>query len=193
MMNPELAVTDAVRLSAPSRTIDGYSSLARALHWIMACLVPVTFILGLTVDVPPRAFENTMVQAHMIVGLALSVLLVLRIVSRLSNGVPAPEPGTAPLAARLAGIAHLVMYLLLIVLPITGLVVTFLRGRPIELGLFTIVSPLETNRAMSRFVRTYHEYLAFGLVGLAVFHAGLAVWHHKVLRDGTLRRMWPQR
>ncbi|WP_293862030.1 cytochrome b/b6 domain-containing protein [uncultured Alsobacter sp.] len=186
-------MTDVVRLSTPSRTQDGYTPAARVLHWTMAALIPVAFILGLTVDVPPRAYENAMVQAHMLVGLTLALLLVVRIVSRLSNGVPAPEPGSGRLAARLAGSTHLVLYLLLIILPLTGLFVTFYRGRPIELGLFTVFSPLETNRALSKSIRSFHKYFAFALIGLAVLHAGAAFWHHKALRDGTLRRMWPSR
>ena len=67
------------------------------------------------------------------------------------------------------------------------------QRRGIELGLFTIVSPIEANRALGRSAKEVHELLAWALVLLAGLHAAAAFWHHLVLRDGTMRRMIPQR
>lgn len=186
-------MTDVVRLPGARQDGQAYGPVARALHWSMAGGILFTFLLGLTVDAFPRAYENAVVQAHMIVGLVLFVMLVLRVASRLMAGAPAPEAGGNPLLEKLAGAGHLGLYGLMLVVPVTGLAVTFLRGRGIELGLFTIVSPIEANRALGRSAKEVHELLAFALMGLAGLHAAAAVWHHLVLRDGTMRRMMAQR
>ena len=34
-----------------------------------------------------------------------------------------------------------------------------------------------------------HRLMAWSLVGLIVLHAGAALWHQLVRRDGTLRKM----
>ena len=186
-------MTDVVRMSGARQEGQTYGPVARALHWSMAGGILFTFLLGLTVDAFPRAYENTVVQAHMIIGLALLVLLVLRLASRLVSGTPAPEEGGNPLLEKLASAGHLGLYGLMLVVPLTGLAVIFLRGRGIELGLFTIVSPIEANRALGRSAKEVHELLAWALVLLAGLHAAAAFWHHLVLRDGTMRRMMPQR
>lgn len=186
-------MTDVMRMSGTGHEIQAYGPVARALHWTMAGGILFAFLLGLTVDAFPKAYENTVVQTHMIVGLALVVLLVLRVASRLVSGAPAPEAGGSPLLEKLAGAGHLGLYALMLLVPIAGLATIFLRGRGIELGLFTIASPIEANRALGRSAKEIHELLSYALVGLAALHAAAAVFHHVVLRDGTMRRMMPQR
>jgi cytochrome b561 len=186
-------MTDVMRMSGTGQETQAYGPVARALHWTMAGGILFAFLLGLTVDAFPKAYENTVVQTHMIIGLALVVMLVLRGVSRVVSGAPAPETGGSPLLGKLAGVGHLGLYALMLVVPIAGLATIFLRGRGIELGLFTIASPVEANRALGRSAKEVHELLSFALVGLAALHAAAAVFHHVVLRDGTMRRMMPQR
>ena len=186
-------MTAVMRMSGTKQQPRAYGPVARALHWSMAVGILFAFLLGLTVDAFPRAYENTVVQVHMIVGLALLVLLALRLVSRLITGAPAPEAGGSPLLEKLAGAGHLGLYALMLVVPIAGLATIFLRGRGIDLGLFTIASPIEANRALGRSAKEVHELLSFALIGLAALHAAAAVFHHVVLRDGTMRRMMPQR
>ena len=35
-----------------------------------------------------------------------------------------------------------------------------------------------------------HEFLAYALLALIGLHVAAALWHHLVLRDATLKRMW---
>ena len=92
---------------------------------------------------------------------------------------------------RAAGLGHLVLYALMLAVPLIGLAVIFLRGRGIDFGMFTIPSPLAANRPSARLAKELHELLAWGLMLLAAGHAAVAVWHHKVRRDGVLLRMMP--
>jgi cytochrome b561 len=186
-------MTDVMRMSGTGQQHETYGPVARALHWSMAGGILFAFLLGLTVDAFPKAYENTVVQTHMIVGLALVVLLVLRVVSRLVSGAPAQETGGNPLLEKLAGAGHIALYGLMLIVPIAGLATIFLRGRGIELGLFTITSPIAADRALGRSAKEVHELLSFALIGLAALHAAAAVFHQVVLRDGTMRRMMPQR
>lgn len=186
-------MTDVMRMSGTGHETQAYGPVARVLHWTMAGGILFAFLLGLTVDAFPKAYENTVVQVHMLVGLALAVMLLLRVVSRLVSGAPVPEAGGSPLLEKLAGVGHLGLYALMLVVPIAGLATIFLRGRGIDLGLFTIASPIEANRTLGSSAKEVHELLSFALVGLAALHAAAAVFHHVVLRDGTMRRMMPQR
>lgn len=185
------ATTTAKSTGQPSTEPQAYSATAKLLHWLMAFAIVFSFLLGLSVDAFPRAFENTVVQVHMIVGMAILALVVVRIANRMLFGAPDPVPGTGALMSKATVAGHLALYALMLAVPVTGLALTFLRGRGIDFGLFEIVSPLAANRTLARPAKEIHEIVAWGLVLLAAGHAAIALIHHRVFRDDTLRRMMP--
>ena len=58
---------------------------------------------------------------------------------------------------------------------------------------FAKVNPcsLKIPRATARAVKEVHEVLSNALLFLALAHAAAALFHHWILRDDVLRRMWP--
>jgi cytochrome b561 len=87
---------------------------------------------------------------------------------------------------------HYALYLLLVATPIAGICVRFASGEALPVfGLFDIASPWLRDRAFLRTVKEVHQVLANGLLILAGLHMAAALFHHWVLRDGTLRRMLP--
>jgi cytochrome b561 len=83
------------------------------------------------------------------------------------------------------------LYALLVVQPITGLGGVLFRGHPFELFIWDVPALLEPDPAVrSLFVQT-HEFVAKALLALIGLHAGAALFHRLVLRDGVLQRMSP--
>ena len=58
-------------------------------------------------------------------------------------------------------------------------------------NLFTVPAFDPGNRALAHQAVELHEWIANLLLGLAVLHGAAAIWHHRALKDGVLRRMWP--
>lgn len=174
----------------PSR---GYDPVARALHWSMAGLILLTFALGLLIDALPRAWKYTAVESHKAIGLAILVLLAARLGWRAWHRPP-PFTTISPFEARAAGFGHAGLYLLMLGAPLAGLIYVVLRGQGVDFGLFQIAplaAPLD--RSVTRPIREVHEWLAYGLIGLAALHVLAALWHHLIRKDDTLRRMMPGR
>jgi cytochrome b561 len=91
-------------------------------------------------------------------------------------------------------VVHVLLYALLVVTPLVGIYLAFLRGNEVTFfGLFTIPAPIAVDREAARPVQEVHEVLANGLVILAMLHAVAALAHHFVLKDDVLRRMLPGR
>ena len=168
-----------------------YDATARFFHWTMAGLITVVFAISFAFDEVPKAAEYVLLQLHMIAGLLILALYAARLAWRIGHRPPAADPQVGPLMTRAAGLGHLVLYALMLAVPLIGLAVIFLRGRGIDFGMFTIPSPLAANRPSARLAKELHELLAWGLMLLAAGHAAVAVWHHKVRRDGVLLRMMP--
>ena len=83
---------------------------------------------------PPAAPAGT--NLHCVLGLLVGLLLIPRSSSRLRGPRPPAVPGT-PLEHRLAHYAHLSLYALMLVMPLTGYVGTRL---PTDFGLFVVPS-----------------------------------------------------
>ena len=161
-----------------SSTRQGYSGLQILLHWVIAALVLFQLIFGesmaevkdaLEEGLVPDPAEQTMADAHYWVGIAILVLVALRIILRVVQGAPAPI-GSGPQLLIAKGI-HAIFYLLLIAVPVTGLLAVYVNE---ELGeVHEIGKPL---------------FIAF-----IVLHVLGALFHHFKLKDETLRRMFVPR
>ena len=142
-----------------------------------------------------RTFPNNAPVMNGVIsaGLAILAVLVARLLWRLADPPPPPEPTVLGEWLDRAGrLAHYALYALLIAAPVAGIVLQFARGDALPLfGLSEIPSPWLADRAFARTVKEVHEVLANGLVILAGLHAAAALVHHWVFRDRTLVRMLP--
>lgn len=152
------------------KTPSGYSALQIALHWLIAGGVVVNFVVS---DGMGRALRQhqagdavTVPAAgpHVWLGVALAVLVLLRLALRVWRGAPAGEPG---MRGRVARVTHVVLYALILLVPVLGGLAWF-AGLPTQ-------GP--------------HEGLANALMVVAVLHVLAALYHHLVLKDGIMRRM----
>ncbi len=173
----------------------GYGYAALALHWATAVVVLVAWALGQIVDAFGREWEPVVVYAHVTAGMAVAVLVALRLGWRTFDPVPAPVPSIFdPWLARAATAGHWLLYALLVAIPVTGIVNNFARGNPLPVfGLFEILSPWTRDRAFVRSTKEIHEAVANALLFVALAHAAASLAHHYVLKDDTLRRMLPRR
>jgi cytochrome b561 len=177
-----------------------YGMVSQSLHWLTVILVAVAWTLGTFGDeIPKGAARATGLFIHISAGLAILVLLAIRLVWRFADPVPLPEPNKfsrwlgafTDTAGRLT---HYVLYGLLVAVPTTGVIYQFAHGDTLPLfGFFAIPSPWAADRAFAHNVKEVHEIAANALVILALFHAVAALIHHMVFRDNTLVRMLPRR
>ena len=131
-----------------------YGAVARSAHWATALFVLLAWLLGQFRDVFPRgAAREAALFAHMSLGLAIILLIVLRLAWRALDPPPPAIVGKRfePWLGLAAKAGHLLLYALLIAAPILGVVMQFARGQALPVfGLFDIPSPWTMDRAFFR-------------------------------------------
>ena len=173
---------------------DGYGAVPKALHWLTVTFVLVAWALGAFDDALPKgALRAGGLFVHICAGLAILGLLFARLLWRLADPPPQPEPTVlGAWLDRVGRVAHYALYALVIAVPIAGILLQFTRGEALPLfGISEIRSPWPADRALARTIKEVHEVLANSLVILASVHAVAALVHHWVFRDRTLMRMLP--
>jgi cytochrome b561 len=97
-----------------------YTRVAALLHWLIAGLIGVNVLLGLTADWFPDGWVRPVIDLHKSVGLTVLGLVLLRILWRLSHAPP-PLPASYPRLERAgAHVAHAALYAIILLLPISG-------------------------------------------------------------------------
>lgn len=171
---------------------DRYGVIHVAFHWITALTVIGLFLLGIwMVDLTYYdPWYNKAPMIHKSVGMLLIVFLTLRVFWRLSNPMPPPTEQTKPWEARVAHIAHFIIYLLLFGILITGYLIPTATGDPVNVfNWFSIPALPAIVDRQETVIGQWHEVLAWVLIALVVLHAAAALKHHIFNRDETLRRM----
>jgi cytochrome b561 len=178
-------------LAQPAQAQDArHDSTTITLHWISAFLVVVLWTIGQTVDVFPNGpLRIDYRSVHIVFGLALTVVLVLRLGWRLARHV-SPPPLAHGMLLVVARITHWLLYALLILAVALGVANVWVRGDMI-FNLFRVPAYEPNDRALVHLVGGWHALAANAVLILAGLHAAAALFHHYVLRDATLRRMLP--
>jgi cytochrome b561 len=177
----------------PLRSTDaGWGAGVRAFHWLIAALILAQGVIGLAMVGMGLAPAKLRVFAlHKSIGLTILALALLRIAWRLTERRPADPPGTPRWQRRVARAMHVVLYLLILALPLSGWWFNSAANAPLAwFGLVDVPSltggyaPVWKPRALF-----LHQVLFWLLVALLVVHVGAALWHHFKQRDDVLRRM----
>jgi cytochrome b561 len=95
----------------------------------------------------------------------------------------------------LAKAAHVGLWLLLLVLPLTALLSLGSEGHPLTLlgGVRIDHMPLIANSPLAKLVNwgDVHGFLGDAIMALAGLHAAAAIYHHLIIKDGVLKSMMP--
>ena len=172
-------------------TPECYGIVAQTLHWLIAALVIVQFVLGVKTAGLPLSLERLILLArHKSLGLTLFALVILRLAWRIYSPPP-PQPSQAPLRTA-AQLSHGLLYALLLAMPIIGWLLSSASSLTVSwFGLFSLPNPVIPDRRLAHWMLLTHQTMAWLLLAVIILHIGAAFWHHFILKDNVLTRMLP--
>ncbi len=176
-----------------------YNTVAISLHWLIAF-----FLLGLLAigkymtgldEVDPLRF--TLTQWHKSFGIAVLLLALARIVWRLGHRPPV-LPNSATGFERVASHAtHLAMYVLMVVIPVSGWVMVSVSPLSLKTELFGVIplphigflTDMANRESMAARSVDAHMWLANTLLVLVLLHVAAAFFHQFFKKDELISRM----
>jgi len=168
-----------------------YSTPAIVLHWLMALLIFAGFPLGLTmVDLPLSPDKLKLYSYHKWIGVTLLMLVAVRLGWRLTHTPPPLPASVAAWQRRASAIVHGLLYLLMIVIPLSGWLMSSAKGfQTVWFGVLPLPDLIGKDKALGDLLAEVHKVLNFTLLGLVVLHVGAALQHHFIERQPFLQRM----
>ena len=185
------------------RPVARYNRTAMVLHWLVASLLLINIVVGLKGDSAEGPGARQIIDLHKSIGLTVLGLVILRILWRIAHKPP-PMPETYPkLERRGAHLAHLALYAVMVLLPLSGYVHDSLwKGAPTHpivlfglvpfprIGFLETLDPATKEHLHSVFFG-YHVWLGYILYGLVALHLLGVAKHHAIDRESELQRMLP--
>lgn len=169
-----------------------YGSVSKFLHWLLIITLVVMFCIGFfNDDISDKALAGVLMRFHKSLGLCLLAIMIVMLLWRGMN--PKPQwPTDMPQWERLlAHLTHSLIYLLLILMPVAGWIMTTAANRsPVFFGLFTIKAPfISPNKTLAQVAGELHEIIAWTLLALIALHILGALKHYFIDKNTILQRM----
>lgn len=170
---------------APKR----YHPVHVVVHWLMALLVIMMLAVGkfampgIDASDPQKPM---MLQSHAFIGMAIGVLLLVRIVMLFVAKRPAPADAGSAALNFIGRATHILLYVLMLGMVLSGMGLFQLANLP---AVFSGAAPYPTN--FFEFPpRAGHGLSSWLLLALVALHFGAAMFHQFIKKDNLLARMW---
>ena len=170
-----------------------YSAVAQGFHWIVAGLVAAQFTLAwLADDLPLGMRKLALLARHKSFGMTILMLSVLRLLWRLFHRPPELPAGMSKPERFLARGTHLLFYILLFAMPLTGWMMSSAKNYSVSwFGRFTWPNLISPNEQAFDLLKSIHETLSDVLLAVVILHIVAALKHHFWNKDDVLIRMLP--
>jgi len=190
-----------------------YSNIAILLHWLIGVSIIFMFLLGwfmeglpkeapksssydlfnlgiytweLTKETSPRSFYFNL---HKSIGITLFLFIIFRVFWRLTHKPPALLSSMKSWEKKLATSAHHVLYLLMILIPLAGIIMSVASKYGIKWFGIKFIPGLDIPSAREIFYQ-FHQIFGLLILFILIFHIVGALKHNFINKDKTLRRMW---
>lgn len=175
-----------------ANTKNGYGLVTIIIHWLSALAIIGLFGLGFwMVDLTYySSWYKTAPDIHKSVGILLLGLTLLRVLWRFFSVKPQPEQSHKAWEQVAAKWAHRVLYALMLLIMVSGFLISTADGRGILVfDWFEVPSLGSFISNQEDIAGLVHEYLAYSLIALVIIHAAGAIKHQLKDKDGTLSKM----
>lgn len=185
--------SDTMEAGSKPGSLQRYAGIQIALHWIIALIIFGMVPVGLVMTrLDPSNLTNLLYELHKSFGLIVFGLVVIRIAARLVLGAPPLEPNMPGWQVIAARISHGALYVLMVLVPLTGWAATSACCAPVNLfWTIPLTLPIGGGFDTAGPIFLLHNIFTMAMVALVLIHAVAALYHHYAMKDDTLRKMMP--
>lgn len=172
----------------------GYDRVSRAAHWAVAALALIVVSLGWAIQGVPRntSGRDLLLLLHRSLGLMIFLGMLFFAAWRWRHPPPPLPPGLLRFERALARFTHVLLYLIFIIMPLSGYLNAAAAGHAVDLfGLVSLSPPLPENDRLSQIAIAVHLVGQYGVYFLVLLHLAGALFHGLIRRDGVIERMLP--
>lgn len=170
-------------------TLSEYGLISKLFHWLTATIVIIQIPLGFyLVDLDFGPEKITFENLHIILGLAVFYVTLLRLLNNILNPTPKLKTNSFVGQKFIAKLNHLLLYISILTITISGMLKKLFNGE--KLNLFFQDITLKDNFALSKQFYDVHMFANYVLIGLIILHISAVIIHKIFFKENILKRIF---
>lgn len=178
-----------------SDNLEHYPGMARFFHWAIAIMILFNLLSGMILAYfKSWSHEVDLFAIHKQIGIIILLLVFLRIIWRFTHTYPSLN--AFPFAAyekTMAHLGHMMLYILMLFIPITGLFFSQSAGREVYLLWFKLPQIIaKQDKGVVLQIFNLHKYLSIAIATFVAIHVIAVIKHHLIDKIPLVYRMLPK-
>ena len=171
-----------------TNTLTEYGIISKLLHWLSAILLLIQIPLGFyLVDLDLGDERITFENIHVIIGLTIFYLVILRLLNNILNPKPKLNPSIFVGQKFIAKLNHVLLYVAILSITISGILKKLFNGETLTI-LFREIQINENFDLADQFYEI-HILSNYTLIGLIALHITAVIIHKLFFGDNLLKRI----
>ena len=165
-----------------------YGSISKIFHWLSAAVLLIQIPLGFyLVDLDFSEKRLTIESIHVILGLSIFYLTLLRLIYKLFNPTPSLGNNIFPGQRLIAKMNHILLYLTILIITISGALKKLFNGEMLDLFLFDI--EIKDNFELAELFYDIHILSNYTLIALISLHIFAVIIHKVIFKENLLKKI----
>ena len=169
-------------------TLAEYGLISKLLHWVSALLLFIQIPLGFyLVDLDFGPERLSIENIHIIIGLSVFYLVILRLINKIINPTPKLEPSVFKGQRFLAKLNHVLLYVTILSVTISGILKKLFNGETLIIVFRKI--KIKDNFELSELFYDIHVFSNYLIIILIAIHILAVIIHKYFFNDNLLKKI----
>ena len=168
-----------------------YNLSMRVFHWLVSIIILTLLFVGFTMTGMPASDSKWQVYAlHKSFGVLALIIVIMRVINRMKSEIPDYPVELNSRDIILSKMTVHALYLIMILMPLSGYLMSSLGGYPVVFFGYTLPVWLPIKQDLATFFHSTHGFLGILLSVLIGLHLLGTIKHYLIERVNLLKRMW---
>ena len=169
-------------------TLTEYGLISKLLHWVSAILLLVQIPLGFYLVDLDFGLERINIESiHIIIGLSIFYLVILRLLTKIINPTPKLNPSIFKGQKFLAKLNHILLYVTILSITISGILKKLFNGE--TLVIFFKEFRIQDNFELAEVFYDIHVFSNYFIIALITTHIVAVVVHKFFFNDNLIKKI----
>ena len=169
-------------------TLTEYGIISKVLHWLSAILLLIQIPLGFyLVDLDFGEERLSIENIHIIIGLTIFYLVIVRLLNKIFNPTPKLDPSIFKGQKFIAKLNHILLYVAILSITISGILKKLFNGE--TLVIFFKEIKIQDNFEIAEQFYNIHIFSNYTIIALITLHISAVIIHKLFFNENLLKKI----
>ena len=171
-----------------TNSLTEYGTISKIFHWLSAAVLIIQIPLGFyLVDMDFSEKRLTVESIHVILGLSIFYLTLLRLIYKIFNPTPPLQNSIFSGQIIIAKLNHIFLYISILTITISGALKKLYNGEELDMLFFNF--EIQDNFELAELFYEVHIFGNYSLISLISLHISAVIIHKVLFKENLLKRI----